>query len=130
MGDKRANDGIREVETITANKTLTLADSGKLFLIGTDGKVITLPATVLGLEYTFINSGSDGNNIITISPAAADAIHGVITLAASIVELSGTDDKDLINTKATAGTADSVTIVGDGSVGWYVKYSTGIWASE
>lgn len=121
---------VNGVEAITASKTLVATDSGKTFLIGTDALVITLPSTAAGLKYTFINSGADGNNIITISPAAADAIHGTITLAASVVELSGTDDKDLINTKASATTGNSVTIVGDGSVGWYVVGSTGIWASE
>lgn len=121
---------IRTVETITASKSLLASDSGKIFLVGTDALTITLPATSAGVEYTFINSGADGNNIITISPAAADAIHGTITLGASVVELSGTDNKDLINTKASATTGNSVTIVGDGVVGWYVKNSTGIWASE
>ena len=66
----------------------------------------------------------------TISPNSSDAIHGTITLAASVVELSGTDNKDLINTKATATTGNSVTIVGDGNTGWMVTGSTGIWASE
>ena len=118
------------VETLTANKTLDAEDSGKVFLIATDSLTITLPATKSGLDYTFVNSGGDGNNIITISPNASDALHGTITLAASVVELSGTDDKDLINTKATANTGDMVRIVGDGSAGWYVVGSTGIWASE
>lgn len=120
----------QELETITTSTTLTEGDSGKTFLIGTDALTITLPATVAGVTYTFINSGADGNNIITISPNASDAIHGTITLAASVVELSGTDNKDLINTKATATTGNSVTLMGDGSAGWYVTSSTGIWASE
>ena len=130
MADKRSWDGIREVETITDNKTLTLADSGKVFLIATDAKVVTLPPTVAGLEYTFVNSGADGANIMTISPAAADAIHGTFTLAAAVVELNGTDDKDMINTKATANTGDFAHIVGDGNVGWYLIAGAGIWASE
>jgi len=120
----------RLVQTVTASRTLTVEESGGVFLVGTDALTITLPATVAGVEYTFINSGADGNNIITISPNASDAIHGTITLAASVVELSGTDDKDLINTKASSTTGNTVTLIGDGTVGWYVKASTGIWASE
>lgn len=116
-------------ETLTANNTLTVAESGKTFFIATDSLVITLPAVVAGVTYTFINSGADGNNIITISPNASDAIHGVITLAGTIVELGGTDDKDLINTKTTAGTSDSVTLLSNGT-DWFVVSSTGIWASE
>lgn len=128
-----ADDGVRNplrVETDTVNKTLDASDSGKIFLMATDAKVYTLPATEIGLVYTFFNSGSDGNNIITISPNSSDAIHGTITLAASVVVLSGTDDKDVINTKASSTTGDSITLVGDGSVGWFVQASTGIWASE
>lgn len=126
-----ANDGNGVVvEVISANKTLDAADSGKVFLVGTDALTITLPSTAAGLVYTFVNSGADGNNIITISPAAADAIHGTITLASSVVELGGVDDKDLINTKATAKTGHFVKLVGDGSAGWYVVGSSGIWASE
>lgn len=122
-----------KVETITASQSLTAGDSGKTFLVGTDALTITLPATVEGVEYTFINSGADGNNIITISPAAADGIAGTITLAASVVQLDGTVNKDAINTKATALKGDSIKIVGTGVTGtgaWLVVSSTGIWAQE
>jgi len=37
------------VETITANRTLRVEDSGKIFLIATDALTITLPSTVAGL---------------------------------------------------------------------------------
>lgn len=119
-------------EVITANKTLKASDSGLTIGVGTDALVITLPACATvgaGVWYDFLNVGADGNNIITISPAAADAIHGTITLASSVVELSGTDNKDLINTKATATTGNSVRLFTNG-VDWFVKSSTGIWASE
>ena len=134
-----------KVTTITATQTLSSADSGTVFLMATDALVITLPpvgslgigasadAAPAGTTYTFINSGADGANIITVSPAAADGINGTITLAASVVELSGTVNKDLINTKATATTGNSVTIVSTGTTGttaWMVISSTGIWASE
>ena len=122
-----------DVETITASKSLTVSDSGKTFLVGTDALTITLPSTILGVRYKFINSAADGGAIITISPAAADGINGTMTLAASVVELSGTVNKDLINTKATATTVNSVTLIGTGIAGtkaWMVENSTGIWASE
>lgn len=119
------------VETITANRTLTAADHGLTFLVGTDALTITLPAaSTAGIEYTFVNSGADGNNIITISPASTDGIWGTITLAASVVDLGGAANKDLINTKATSIKGDSVTIVSDGGTAWFVKSSTGIWAAE
>lgn len=120
----------KRTETVTVDTTLTSADHMKVFLVGTDALTITLPTSVLGLEYTFINTGADGNNIITISPASTDGIWGTITLAASVVDLGGTANKDLINTKSTSIKGDCVTIVGGGSNDWYVKSSTGIWAAE
>ena len=121
---------VGNVEVITANRTLTTDDHMKTFLVGTDALTITLPTSVAGLQYTFVNSGADGNNIITISPASTDGIWGTITLAASVVDLGGTANKDLINTKATSIKGDSATIVGGGSNDWYVVASTGIWAAE
>ena len=118
------------VETLTASKTLTAKDNGKTFLIGTDELVMTLPATVKGLEFTFVNIGADGNNIITISPNASDGIFGTITLAASIVQMAGTADTDVINTKSTALKGDSMKLEGDGADGYAIVSSTGIWASE
>ena len=135
-GTKVLADGngiVDNVVVITANITLRVEDSGKTFMVATDALVITLPATIKGLEYTFMNSGADANNIITVSPVAADGISGTVTLAATVVELSGAIDKDLINTKTTSISGDTTTIVGTGTAGteaWFLKSSTGIWASE
>lgn len=120
-----------KIVTLTEDTTLSADDSGKTFLVATDALTITLPATVAGLEYTFINSGAAGNNIITISPQAADGIAGTITLASSIVTRVGTVDTDLVNTKATSTLGNSVKIVGTGTTGtgaYIILSSTGIWA--
>ena len=128
-----AGGNLANVEVITADKTLTVEDSGKTFLVATDALTITVPSTAMGLNYKFINSGAAANNIITISPAAADGIAGTITLAASVVVLDGTIDKDVINTKASSESGDSISILGTGTAGvtaWLVTGSTGIWAQE
>ncbi|MCK5605277.1 hypothetical protein KAR91_25520 [Candidatus Pacearchaeota archaeon] len=117
-------------ELVTDDRVITQADSGKVFGIATDAKTFTLPSTVAGMKLTFINTGADGNNIITISPAAADGIFGTITLAATVVQMAGTADTDVINTKASALKGDSMTLIGDGVDGWAIVASTGIWASE
>ena len=122
-----------DVVILTDNYSLLAEDSGKVFLIGTDAKVISLPATVAGLKYTIVNSGAAGNNIVTISPVAADGVSGTITLAASVVVDAGVVDKDLINTKATAKAGDTVTLIGTGVTGttaWIIVSSTGIWAAQ
>ena len=122
--------GASSIETITANKTISLDDSGSIFLVGTDALTISLPATQKGATFTFINSGADGNNTITLSPVADDAIIGTIANAAADSVASGVADKDIVNTKATANKGDRITIVGDGVDGWYIVEGVGIWASE
>jgi len=116
---------------LTDDYQITAADNGKTFMIATDAKTISLPATIAGFEVTIINSGAAGNNIVTISPVAADGIAGTITLAASVVTRVGTANVDLVNTKASATLGDSVTLKGTGTTGvkaWFITASTGIWA--
>ena len=118
------------VEAITVATTLNYEDSGSNFLVATDAIVITLPATKKGVVYTFINSGADGNNTITLSPNANDGIIGTVANAAADSVASGTDNKDIVNTKSTANKGDRITIVGDGASGWYITEGVGIWASQ
>jgi len=71
---------------------------------------------------TFVNTAPDGVAALNVSPAAADGI----TYAGS-----STDDKDLINTKATAKRGDFVTLASlDGVIAWQVVGARGIWAKE
>lgn len=131
--DVKDGGSVSNVVTLTDNYTVTAADSGKTFLIATDAKVITLPATVAGLELTIVNTGAAGNNIVTISPNAADGISGTFTLAATVVTDAGVVDKDIINTKATATCGDFVKLLGTGVTGtkaWIVTGSAGIWAAQ
>ena len=114
--------GDNYVETVTESKTLGYGDSGKIFLVGTDALVITLPATKAGVRYTFVNSGDDDAVLITVSPNASDKIMGTI----AAVSMSASDDGDL--TKSGANKGDWCTIVGDGNEGWYIIGGDGVWA--
>ncbi len=106
-----------------ANYTvITTTDSGKTFTSTLDGIVYTLPAIAIGNTITFVNLAPDGAAALNISPAAADGI----TYAGTQV-----DDKDLINTKATAKRGDFVTLASlDGTAAWQVVAARGIWAKE
>ena len=118
-------------KVVSTTSALSINDSGSIIAVATDAIVITLPATKAGVEYTFINTGADGNNIITISPQSTDGISGVITLAGTVVARAGTVNVDLVNTKATSKIGSTVTIIGTGVAGvtaWVIKGSTGIWA--
>ena len=128
------------VVVVDDDLTLTEEDSGKVFIVTADAKTITLPATFTG-RYTFINGGADAAVALTISPAAADAIFGSVPASAGgnadattadglVSKASGTDNKDIVNTKATANKGDRITLVGDGSTGWFIAGGVGVWASE
>ncbi len=107
----------------TANYTVVITtDSGKTFTSTLDGIVYTLPSIAIGNTVTFVNLAPDGTAALNISPAALDGI----TYAGS-----STDDKDLINTKATAKRGDSVTLASlNGTDAWQVVAARGIWAKE
>jgi len=112
------------IEQKDSNYTVVITtDSGKTFLSNTKDVVFTLPAIAVGNVFTFINTGADGQNNLTISPAAADGI----TYAGS-----STDDKDLINTQATSKVGDYVKIQAmNGDVtAWQVTDVQGVWAKE
>ena len=111
------------IEQKDSNYTVVITtDSGKTFLSNTKDVVFTLPAIAVGSVYTFINTGADGQNNLTISPAAADGILYVGGLV---------DNKDLINTQATSKVGDYVTIASMNSTAhWTVVDVQGVWAKE
>lgn len=121
---------VKGFETITEDVTLDYEDSGRIIGVGTNGIVASLPETKKGIVYTFVNSGADGNNDITLSPDADDAIIGTIANSAADSVASGVDGKDFVNTQDTANRGDRITVVGDGVDGWYIVNGVGIWASE
>jgi|TARA_R110000796_G_C14455212_1_gene423889 hypothetical protein len=118
---------------LTDSASIYANQAGEEINIATDAKVITLPAidaNNIGMELTIRNTGADANNIVTISPAAADSISGSIALAASVFSASGVANKDLVNTKATAISGDFVTLKAVSVNKWFITAGIGIWASE
>ena len=116
-------------ETLTTTQDINTNQAGTEFNIATDAKVLTLPAITannIGAEFTFRNTGADGNNIITLSPASSDAFHGTI----AAVQAGGVVNKDLINTKTTANKGDWCTIKAIALTAWYITGGDGVWASE
>lgn len=110
--------------SVLKSSTYTVVDStdnGKIFYSTDDNMVYTLPSIADGQVYTFVNMAEDGMAKVSISPAAADGI----------MYVTATDNKDLINTKATAKKGDTVTIFNvAGTAYWSVSYARGVWAKE
>ena len=110
------------LENKQANYTVTDADTGKTFTSSTDGVVFTLPAIAIGYVFTFVNTGTDGANTLTISPNANDGI----LYAGSL-----TDNKDLINTKATSKVGDFVVCASlNSSTHWTIVDAQGVFAKQ
>ncbi len=113
----------RQSADVAADKTLAEADSGVVQNVTADGKVLTLPSTVVGMKFVIRNGGSSNGVVgVTVSPAAADKIMGNGYTSA--------DNKDAVNTKATALVGDELTLIGDGANGWFIEKVVGIWAKE
>lgn len=108
-------------ETVSDNKTLDALDQGKVFFVDTDAKAITLPA-VAKMGFRIVNAGAYGAVLVTVSPNANDGIGGP--------DLTTVDDKDLLNTKATANRGDMVDIEYGDATGWTVTRMVGTWAKE
>lgn len=113
---------VEQTATVSADTTLDAADCGIVQIVDTDAKIVTLPATAAGLSYTIVNGGADGAVLVSISPNAVDKITGA--------GLTPADDKDLLNTKATAKKGDYVTLIADGADGWVISRMAGTWARE
>lgn len=109
-------------ETKSANYTIDALDGGKIIYVDTDAKIMTLPATDAGLTVTFVNAGAFGAVFMKIAPNSSDQINGV--------DFTAVDNKFIANTKATARRGDYVTLVADGTDGWFVTAIKGVWEYE
>ena len=110
-------------EVYKQDHTLTINDdSGKTFVASEPDMTFFVPAIVTGNTMTFVNMNDDGEGALNISPVALDGINYLG---------SNTDDKDLINTKATSKKGDYVTLASlNGTTAWQVVAVRGIWAKE
>lgn len=111
---------IHELKSV--NYTVDAEDSGKVLWVDTDAVVITLPA-VEGIRGLIIaNAAAYGVSGVAISPNAVDMIEGA--------DITAADNKDLINTKATAARQDFAEIEQSDANGWVAIRRRGVWARE
>ena len=114
--------------TLTADTTLALATHsvqvGAYVNIATDAKTLTLPAVTVGSSYIIVNSAADAGALLTISPNSSDKF------LVDIAGAAGTDDKDIVNTKATQSRLDYVHLMGIDAIGWMIADIRGTWVDE
>ena len=114
------------IEVDASTLTLALATHCGRPVVQKQACVFTLPAVsgaVVGQTFWIINGADDGT-AMTISPDGADAFLWDVAGAA------GTDDKDIINTAATAKKGDYVKISYGSATGWTIDEMGGTWADE
>lgn len=111
-------------ETLSGVKTFDIEDNGKCFFAdaAADGDALTLPVVATPVNIKIVAIGAFGTTLVKIDPAAADKIQGP--------DLPGTDNKDLLLTKATQRRGDFVKLATGDANGALVTELRGIWATE
>lgn len=111
-------------ETLSGVKTFDIEDNGKVFFVDADADAdaLTMPVVATPVNIKIVAIGAFGTTLVAISPAAADKIQGP--------DLPGTDNKDLLLTKATQRRGDFVKLVTGDANGPLVSELRGIWATE
>jgi hypothetical protein len=112
-----------ERETVSANKTLDVQDTGKTFFVDTDAVVITMPTPATGLrKVRIVNIAPFGTALISVNPDTGVKVMGP--------DIAGTNDKDLQNTKATQRRGDYVVLSDDIATGYLAHAIKGTWTTE
>lgn len=108
-------------ETVSANLTTDIEDTGKTLFVDTDAVTITLLtyAAATAHRLKVVNIGAFGAVAVSIDPAALDKIAGPND--------TGADGGLLVNTKATARRGDYVVLTSGGDDGYIVEEMRGIW---
>jgi len=106
-------------KSLSADYTVTAADSGVTFLLDAVGEAITLPTVAEGLNFKFLCTAAVATSAWTIT-APAKVISGSAQVAGAVVAAALEDVITLVHTKALIG--DWVKVESDGSA-WYVEGS-------
>jgi len=124
VGGKDVNHQPIPVLTKSDNYTVTPEDSNTTIIVAGADKVMTLPPTEAGLKYKFVlaAAGLSTGTGLQISPNAADKIMGN--------GFTSADDKDAILAGSGDREGDSITLEGDGSLGWYIVGVVGTWTRQ
>jgi len=123
------------IVALTVASTLTEAQSGKLFTLGTAGGfTTTLPLPAAGLKYDFVVKVAPTTAYIILSSAVANIIEGGMATKADGAALVFAAASDTITFVAnTSLIGDRVTLISDGTYWYATGYcatATGIVGSQ
>ena len=113
---------------ISGNRTVTVDDHNCTYTVNVNA-VFTLPAVTADLKGMKLHAicAVEGAQA-TFTPASADGIYGTTNASTNVV-FSGTDGAGIKNTSVSALKGDNITLMCDGSTGWYVVGCHGVWAN-
>jgi len=119
----------KPVVTNTADATLTVAQTGSIFKMGTAGLDLTLPAVASsnGVHYRFVVSGAVATTDMTVVSAEGDNIEGSLIVAGAVVDCDANDKITFVVDGENIG--DFVDLFSDGTY-WYIGASGGLTASK
>ncbi|MGR3218339.1 MAG: hypothetical protein ACUZ8H_00795 [Candidatus Anammoxibacter sp.] len=103
-------------ETLTADRTLAIRDSGKIFHLDAIGEDIVLPPVKAGLNYHFICQVTTVTSNWTVT-SATEVIQGQVTVAGALIAAANESLITLVIAKFLPG--DWFTLSSDG-INWYV----------
>ena len=120
----------QQVESVSDNKTVTAAMSGRMFVDvkGSATTTFTLPAAEAGLEYSFVCGNASGEILLT--PASGDAIVGKTHGAENGTGIAPAAGTGIKNTAATNVVGDFCTLRALDATTWYMTSVAGVWASQ
>lgn len=113
---------IETIETVTADNTLTVAESGLTTYISTTGSTSTLPAVAssAGAVYRFVVAAAfSGSNFSIVAPEG-DIIEGALIVAGAVVTC---DAADAINFVADGENLGDFVEVRSNGTKWFVTQS-------
>lgn len=112
--------GFPVTEVVSATRTLTAAENGKIVILSSATEfVTTLPTAALGLRFTFIvGAAPSGASYTVVSASSANIIKGLQNSVAGDAGDSGTADDTITFVDGQAVAGDKVEVYSDGT-SWF-----------
>jgi hypothetical protein len=112
--------GLPVTEVVSATRTLTAAENGKIVILSSATEfVTTLPTAALGLRFTFIvGAAPSGASYTVVSASSANIIKGLQNSVAGDAGDSGTADDTITFVDGQAVAGDKVEVYSDGT-SWF-----------
>ena len=125
----RAATLLEKSESITADNTITVVESGTTYYVDTNFSTSTLPAVAgaAGTVYRFVIASAVSTNDFRVVSAEGDNIEGALIVAGAVVTCDAADAINFITDGENLG--DYVEVRSNGSK-WYVTQSSALTSAK